>query len=90
MDGLSESLRPLSAEASPAKMLLINVGMKYGGHFLKKFPTGPMPDLAGAAVAVQNVTTRVMHIRRFVQTLRIAHENYFRSRAACRGACSYR
>jgi len=46
MDDLPESLRPLSAEASPAKMLLINVGMKYGGHFLKKFPTGPMPDLA--------------------------------------------
>jgi hypothetical protein len=41
MDDLGESLRLPPAEASPAKTLLINAGMKYGGHFLKKFPTGP-------------------------------------------------
>ena len=40
MDDLRKSLRPLFAEASPAKTLLINAGMKYGGHYLKKFPTG--------------------------------------------------
>jgi hypothetical protein len=28
------------------KTLLINAGMKYGGHFLKKFPTGPVPNCA--------------------------------------------
>jgi hypothetical protein len=42
MDDLRESLRPSPGEASPAKTLLINAGMKYGGHFLKKFPTGPV------------------------------------------------
>jgi hypothetical protein len=46
MDDLRESLRPSFAEASPAKTLLINAGMKYGGHFLKKFPKGPVPDQA--------------------------------------------
>jgi hypothetical protein len=46
MDDLGESLRPSAAEARPVKTLLINPGMKYGGHFLKKFPTGPMRDRA--------------------------------------------
>ena len=46
MDDLRESLRPSFAEASPAKTLLINAGMKYGGHFLKKFPAGQMRDQA--------------------------------------------
>jgi len=41
MDDLRKSLRPPLAKASPAKTLLINAGMKYGGHFLKKFPTDP-------------------------------------------------
>jgi hypothetical protein len=47
MDDLGESL-PLSfAEARPVKTLLINAGMKYGGHLLKKIPDGPMRVRAG-------------------------------------------
>jgi hypothetical protein len=47
MDDLGESL-PLSfAEARREKTLLINVGMKYGGHYLKKFPTRPGPVRGG-------------------------------------------
>jgi hypothetical protein len=42
MDDLCESLPPSFPEARPVKTLLINAGMKYGGHFLKKFPAGPM------------------------------------------------
>ena len=37
MDDLCESLTPSFAEARPAKTLLINPDMKYGGHLLKKF-----------------------------------------------------
>jgi hypothetical protein len=33
MDDLRESLRPSFGEARPAKALLINAGMKYGGQF---------------------------------------------------------
>ena len=32
--------------ARPAKTLLINAGMKYGGHLLKKFLTGAVPGHA--------------------------------------------
>jgi hypothetical protein len=46
MDDLRESLRLSFGEARPAKTLLINAGMKYGGHFLKKFPAGQMRDQA--------------------------------------------
>jgi hypothetical protein len=46
MDDLRQSLRPPFVEASPAKTLLINMGMKYGGHFLKKFPWCPTLDQA--------------------------------------------
>jgi hypothetical protein len=60
MDDLGESLRPSFCEARPAKTLLINAGMKYGGHFLKKFPGAQGGIKQGTAVAVQNITTRAM------------------------------
>jgi hypothetical protein len=55
MDDLRESLLWPLGVARPAESLLINAGMKYGGHFLKKFPAAP---------AVQNATTRAMHSHR--------------------------